>query len=51
MNSAPDFDISSLGPEKFAWVVDKMADLVVRLAGDAPVFGAYYDDFLRGRPR
>ncbi len=32
MNSAPDFDISSLGPNHFAWVVSKMADLVIDLA-------------------
>jgi hypothetical protein len=32
MNSAPDFDVSSLGPENFEWVVDRMADLVIRLA-------------------
>jgi len=32
MNSAPDFDISSLGPETFGWVVDKMADLVIARA-------------------
>ena len=32
MNSAPDFDISSLGPEHFAWVVGQMADLVIDLA-------------------
>jgi glutathione synthase/RimK-type ligase-like ATP-grasp enzyme len=32
MNSAPDFDISSLGPDHFAWVVDKMADLVIEMA-------------------
>ncbi len=32
MNSAPDFDVSSLGPDKFGWVVDKMADLVISLA-------------------
>lgn len=31
MNSAPDFDVSSLG-DHFPWVVEKMADLVVRLA-------------------
>ncbi len=49
MNSAPDFDISSLGPDKFAWVVDKMADLVIRLAGEAPVFGAHFSDFLPGK--
>ncbi|UQA60151.1 ATP-grasp domain-containing protein [Polyangium aurulentum] len=32
MNSAPDFDISSLGEEHFPWVVEKMADLVIDLA-------------------
>lgn len=32
MNSAPDFDIASLGPDHFSWVVSQMADLVVRLA-------------------
>jgi hypothetical protein len=32
MNSAPDFDVSSLGPDHFAWVVEKMADLVIDLA-------------------
>jgi glutathione synthase/RimK-type ligase-like ATP-grasp enzyme len=32
MNSAPDFDVSSLGEEAFAWTVGKMADLVTRLA-------------------
>lgn len=32
MNSAPDFDISSLGPEHFPWVVEKMADLMIELA-------------------
>lgn len=32
MNSAPDLDISSLGPSHFQWVVEKMADLVIRLA-------------------
>src|SRR5262245_33922206 len=31
MNSAPDFDISSLGEGHFRWVVDRMADLVVAL--------------------
>jgi len=34
MNSAPDFDISSLGEESFAWVVSKMADLTIRLANE-----------------
>jgi glutathione synthase/RimK-type ligase-like ATP-grasp enzyme len=32
MNSAPDFDVSSLGEEHFRWVVDKMADLVIELS-------------------
>lgn len=32
MNSAPDFDITSLGPEHFAWVVEEMAELCVKLA-------------------
>lgn len=32
MNSAPDFDITSLGDEHFRWVVEHMADLVIDLA-------------------
>jgi hypothetical protein len=32
MNSAPDFDITSLGQDHFGWTVDKMAELVIRLA-------------------
>lgn len=32
MNSAPDFDVSSLGEEHFGWVVEKMADLVIEMA-------------------
>jgi hypothetical protein len=36
MNSAPDFDITSLGPEHFRWVVGRMADLVIRLAKQGP---------------
>lgn len=36
MNSAPDFDITSLGPEHFPWTVGKMADLVIRLAHETP---------------
>jgi hypothetical protein len=31
MNSAPDFDVTSLG-EHFGWTVDRMADLVIALA-------------------
>ncbi len=48
MNSAPDFDISSLGEEKFAWVVDKMAGLVIRLAERPAVLGAHFESWLRG---
>jgi hypothetical protein len=50
MNPAPDMDVNSLTPEYFAWAVDKMADLAVRLArnprsvsgevGWAPLFAA-----------
>jgi glutathione synthase/RimK-type ligase-like ATP-grasp enzyme len=32
MNSAPDFDITSLGDAHFGWVVREMASLVIRLA-------------------
>lgn len=34
MNSAPDFDVSSLGEEAFRWTVSAMADLVIRLANE-----------------
>ncbi|MEZ4309073.1 MAG: hypothetical protein R3F14_13640 [Polyangiaceae bacterium] len=37
MNSAPDFDITSLGDAHFKWVTEKMADLCIRLAKDGPV--------------
>ncbi len=36
MNSAPDFDISSLGERYFGWVVDKMADCAIRVALNPP---------------
>ncbi len=32
MNPAPDMDIHSLTPTYFEWVVERMADLVIRLA-------------------
>jgi hypothetical protein len=32
MNSAPDFDISSLGEGYFDWTVDKMANYIIRVA-------------------
>ncbi len=50
MNSAPDFDLSSLGDEPFAWVVEKMADLVVRLAGEPASTSYRWDALLAGRP-
>ncbi|NUP05779.1 MAG: hypothetical protein HOW73_06940 [Polyangiaceae bacterium] len=50
MNSAPDFDISSLGEEKFRWVVEKMADLVIGLARDEAKTFWHADSFLRGNP-
>ena len=34
MNSAPDFNITSLGEEYFMWVVRSMADLAIRRATD-----------------
>ncbi|MFY9225781.1 MAG: hypothetical protein WAQ98_24095 [Blastocatellia bacterium] len=35
MNSAPDFDISSLTEKYFPWVINKMADLVIESAKSA----------------
>jgi hypothetical protein len=48
MNSAPDFDVASLGEEHFRWVVERMADLVIALArrGHAPA-PMRWDAFLR----
>jgi glutathione synthase/RimK-type ligase-like ATP-grasp enzyme len=39
MNSAPDFDVTSLGEGHFRWVVEKMADLVIDLAKRGPATG------------
>jgi hypothetical protein len=36
MNSAPDFDITSLGEAHFRWTTEKMADLCIRLAKAGP---------------
>jgi hypothetical protein len=49
MNSAPDFDISSLGEEHFSWVVGRMADLCVELAL-RPAAEAYRWDALLAAP-
>jgi len=32
MNPAPDMDVNSLTPHYFEWVVQRMADMVIRLA-------------------
>jgi glutathione synthase/RimK-type ligase-like ATP-grasp enzyme len=50
MNSAPDFDISSLG-DYFAWTVEKMADLVVRAAYAPPQAHLRWDALLLGSAR
>ncbi len=49
MNSAPDFDISSLGDDHFEWVVRHMAELVIDRAKEAPSSRYRWDDLLRGR--
>ncbi len=48
MNSAPDFDVSSLGEESFSWVVRAMTDLVVELA-HTPLAPVHRWDALLGR--
>ena len=35
-NSAPDFDVSSLGERYFAWVIETMSDLVIEKAVEGP---------------
>jgi hypothetical protein len=50
MNSAPDFDITSLGENYFTWVVQAMADLVIARATHAPPAPHYrWDELLAGR--
>ena len=48
MNSAPDFDVSSLGEEHFAWTVQRMAELVIDLAKQRPSAPYRWEDLLRG---
>jgi hypothetical protein len=50
MNSAPDLDEASLGPDHFPWVVDKMAELVLALAHDPDSAPLRRWDALLGRP-
>ena len=49
MNSAPDFDITSLGETYFAWTVNAMADLVISRACGARSQPSYrWDAMLSG---
>jgi hypothetical protein len=50
MNSAPDFDITSLGEEYFAWVVRAMADLVIERAVEPHTETRYRWDELLTNP-
>ena len=50
MNSAPDLDVASLGPDHFAWVVERMAELVIALARDPESAPLRRWDALLGRP-
>jgi hypothetical protein len=50
MNSAPDLDVASLGAEHFAWVVERMSELVVALARDPDTAPLRRWDALLGRP-
>jgi hypothetical protein len=50
MNSAPDLDEASLGPEHFRWVVQRMAELVLALAHDPDSAPLRRWDALLGRP-
>ena len=50
MNPAPDMDINSLTPHYFEWVLNGMADLVIRLAKEnAPKRDMSAGEFLLGR--
>ena len=49
MNSAPDFDVSSLGERHFDWTVKKMAELCIDLANARPASNYRWDALLRGR--
>ena len=50
MNSAPDFDISSLGERYFGWVVDKMANYVIQVALDPPPLRSMHWSTFIGNP-
>ncbi len=47
MNSAPDFDVSSLGEAHFEWVVRRMAELVIDAANTQSPVRNRWDELLR----
>ncbi len=47
MNSAPDFDISSLTENYFPWVVKKMADMLMERARSPKDHATKWNDFLK----
>ena len=51
MNPAPDADLHSVGRENFEWIVDKVAKLAVKKAGEfdgKPMSGLGWSSFLQG---
>jgi glutathione synthase/RimK-type ligase-like ATP-grasp enzyme len=46
MNSAPDFDISSLTENYFPWVVKNMADMLIERAGEPKQIPTKWNNFL-----
>jgi hypothetical protein len=50
MNPAPDAEITSVGPENFAWIVDAVAEMAVKkaLSGKNPVGELRWAAFLNG---
>ena len=46
MNPAPDADVNSVGPDNFAWIVEKMADLAVQKTQEPPPANQYRWDAL-----
>lgn len=50
MNSAPDFDVTSLGEAHFAWTVQKMSDLVIALAHGEAAACTRWDEAMGLRP-
>jgi len=50
MNPAPDFDVNSLTPEYFEWVLQHMADLAIRLVTHRPAAREFHwQAMFRGR--